>query len=159
MRKLRQISGFTFVEIVITVVIAGVISALAVPSFLRTMDRVKLKSQVREVISDIRWARSKAIQTKVQCGVVFDTLANTYKIFLDTDNPGGFAYTGSDSTLQTKTLGSKLDFGACTFTNGCIIFRTDGTGSSSGLINCNSTRITDNFNVDVLATTGRVKII
>ncbi len=159
MIKLRQTSGFTFIEMVITVVIIGIISALAVPTFLRTMDRVKLKSQVRDIVSDIRWARSKSIQTKVQCGVHFNTDNNTYSLFLDTDNPGNFVYSANDSTLQTKTLSSKLDLEACTFPNNCIIFRSDGTGCSTGQINCRSTSISENYNVNVLATTGRVKIL
>ncbi len=159
MRKLRQSWGFTFVEMMITVILIGILSALAVPSFIRTMDRVKLKSQVREIVSDIRWARSKSIQTKVQCGVVFNVANNTYSIFMDTDNPGNFVYSVNDSTLQTKTLSSKLDLTACTFPNNCIIFRSDGTGCSTGQINCSSTSISENYNVNVLATTGRVKII
>src|SRR4030067_2642037 len=117
MKKLRQSFGFTFVEMMITVILIGILSALAVPSFIRTMDRVKLKSQIREIVSDIRWARSKAIQTKVQCGIVFNTDNNTYSIFLDTDNPANFVYSVNDSTLQTKTLSSKLDLTACTFPN------------------------------------------
>ncbi len=160
MKKLRENFGFTFMEMMITVVIIGILAAIAIPDFQRIMDRVKLKSQTREVISDIRWVRSKAIATKIQCGVYFDTTANTYTIFLDTDNPPNFDFDANkDSVLQTQTLETSLDLGTCTFANGCIIFKPDGTANAGGQINCRSTHISDNYNVNVLASTGRVKII
>jgi len=158
MKLLRLKSGFTLIELVITAVVLGIIAAMAVPDFFRAMQKIKLNAATRDITSDLRWARSKAISSRTPVGLFFDFNNKSYCLFFDTDDPANFQYDpAKDSTLQTKNLGD-LANASSTFNNDCIVFKPDGTCYASGTITCVSTDSTWSKVVDILASTGRIKI-
>jgi type IV fimbrial biogenesis protein FimT len=57
----RHSSGFTLVEMLITVTVAAILMAIAVPSFTRLGTNSRLSSQANELISLISFTRSEAI--------------------------------------------------------------------------------------------------
>lgn len=61
MRRLRTNSGFTLIELMITLVVAAVLLAWAVPSFQRFMDRTTLTSETNQWVGMINAARNEAI--------------------------------------------------------------------------------------------------
>ena len=158
MKLLRNKSGFTLIEMVITAVVLGLIAAMAVPDFFRAMQKVKLNAATRDVISDLRWARSHSISSRNQVGLNFDFTNKTYCVFLDTDNPGNFQYSaGQDSVVKSGSL-TNLGSGSSTFASNTIIFKPDGTCHASGQVTCYSTDSYHSKTVDILASTGRIKI-
>lgn len=58
----RRISGFTVVELMITVALSAVLMALAVPSFNQMIMTSRLTAQANEMVSAINLARSEAIK-------------------------------------------------------------------------------------------------
>ncbi|OGC91110.1 MAG: hypothetical protein A2142_01075 [candidate division Zixibacteria bacterium RBG_16_48_11] len=158
MKLLRNRAGFTLIEMVITVVVLGLIAAMAVPDFMSAMQKLKLNAATRDIISDLRWARSGAIATRQQIGLNFDFDNKSYAVFFDTDNPGNFEFVADeDSVVKTGDL-SSLGIGSSTFADSTVIFKPDGTCHSSGQIICNSSDNAHSRTVDVLASTGRIKI-
>ena len=158
MKLVRNKAGFTLIEMVITAVLLGIIAAMAVPDFYRAMQKIKLNSTTRDIISDLRWARSKAIASRTQVGLHFNFDAKTYVVFLDTYNPSGLQYTaGQDSVITTYNL-SNIGTASSTFGNNTVIFKPDGTCNTSGQVTCNSTDNNNTHVVDVLSSTGRIKI-
>jgi type II secretion system protein H len=158
MTRLRRKTGFTLIELVITAVVVGLIAALAVPSFYRSMQKLKLNAATREIVSDLRWARSKAIATRKQVGINLDFANKQYSVFFDTDNPGNFDFDAAkDSTVKTGDL-SGLGTGNTTLTDSTVIFMPNGRSNRSGQITCNSRTGSFSHTVDILASTGRVKI-
>src|SRR3989337_1392611 len=99
LRKLRNKSGFTLIELVITAVVLGIIAAMALPDFFRAMQKVKLNAATRDIISDLRWARSRSISSRTQVGLNFNFTSKTYQVFLDIDNPGNFQYSASQDSV------------------------------------------------------------
>ncbi len=145
-------------EMMVLVIIVGIIASLAVPDFLRTMQKVKLNSATRDIVSDLRWARSHSIATRTQVGLNFDFTKKSYKVFLDIDNPGSYQFDAAkDSVVKAGDL-SPVGSANCTFANNTVIFNPNGTCSSSGQITCYSTDNNDSKTIDVLASTGRIKI-
>lgn len=59
--KLRQ-SGFTFIELMITLVIAGTLVAIGLPSFGSFMERTKITSTTNDYIFSLHKARSEAVK-------------------------------------------------------------------------------------------------
>lgn len=57
----RHSSGFTLVEMLITVTVAAILMAIAAPSFTRLGTNSRLSSQTNELVSLISFARSEAI--------------------------------------------------------------------------------------------------
>lgn len=158
MRHLKNKSGFTLMEMMITAVVLGLIAAMAVPGFLAVMQKLKLNATTRDIISDLRWARSKAIASRTQVGLNFDFNNKTYAVFLDTDEPASFQYDAAlDSLVKTGDL-STLGSGSSTFASNTCIFKPDGSCNTSGQITCTSTDGANSRVVDVLASTGRIKI-
>lgn len=58
---MNQPSGFTLIELVVTIAIAGILLALAVPSFRDTLLNNQRAARVNEFIADLNYARSEAV--------------------------------------------------------------------------------------------------
>jgi type IV fimbrial biogenesis protein FimT len=79
-RSLRPSQGFTLIEMMVVVALAGVLLALAVPSFISTLARKKLEGAASELTTDIQYARSEAVQRNAPVGVVVQS--NCYAVYV-----------------------------------------------------------------------------
>ena len=61
-RSARHVSGFTLVELMVTVTVASVLMAIAVPSFNDMMVSSRVSTQANEIVAAINFARSEAIK-------------------------------------------------------------------------------------------------
>jgi type IV fimbrial biogenesis protein FimT len=60
--RLRQPQcGFTMVELMTVIVIAGVLATLALPSFRDMLERRRLEGQANELVTDLQYAKSEAV--------------------------------------------------------------------------------------------------
>jgi type IV fimbrial biogenesis protein FimT len=72
----KNCAGFTLVELLITITVAAVLLAIAVPSFQTTLVRSRLATQANDLIAGINLARSEAIKgnrTTFFCRTTSDT--------------------------------------------------------------------------------------
>ncbi len=159
MQKIRGSKGFTLIEVVIVAVIISIISAIAIPRFGKVMTGLKLKTTGRNVTSALRLARSNAVSQKRPFGVYFDIDNRQYTLFEDKVNLSSHTYDLGDSAMSVVTLPENVNFGYASFINSAVIFFPNGSASSSGMVDLWSYDIYDYLMVDVLASTGRVKLI
>jgi len=91
--------GFTLIELIITIAIAGILMSLALPSFKKTLQNNKLTSMHNELLSSLSLARNTAISRgsfatlckSNQAGDNCDSSASWkdgWIIFLDNDDSG-----------------------------------------------------------------------
>jgi type II secretory pathway pseudopilin PulG len=153
--------GITILEMVIIAVVVGISATLAVPRFGQVMEKLRFKTAGRDIVSSLRLARSSAVSQRSQFGVYFDMNSGQYIVFMDRANPGSFTYdAGADSDLVTKTLPPRVAYGYASFPNFAVVFRANGSASSSGAVYLYSCEDYENpLSIDVLASTGRVKLI
>jgi type IV fimbrial biogenesis protein FimT len=59
----RRSRGFTLIELLVSITVLGVLTALAVPSFVNMINRNRLASQSNELLSAIQYARMEAIRS------------------------------------------------------------------------------------------------
>jgi type IV fimbrial biogenesis protein FimT len=59
----RDSRGFTLIEMMMSIFVLGILTALAVPSFIGMSNRNKLASQSNELLGAIQYARMEAIRT------------------------------------------------------------------------------------------------
>ncbi len=60
--SIPRIAGFTLIELMVVVVVAGILTALAVPSMRTFIQNARISNQTNEFISDFNFARSEAIK-------------------------------------------------------------------------------------------------
>jgi len=66
-KKYQEPSGFTLIELMITVVILGILSGIAIPSFQRNWQQERLKAASREAATWLEDVRLRAVQQSQTC--------------------------------------------------------------------------------------------
>ena len=142
-----------------TVVIVGIIAAMAVPKFQIAFERIKFRSANRDITSQLRLARSYAVSSKEQHGVHFDADALSYTLFLDKVNTGAMVFEVGDSVISVDTLPSEFQLLWTDAPTGAIVFRPNGaTSSTANVVTLAATPDIVGIHVhNVLAATGRIQ--
>jgi len=150
----RTGAGFTLIELMITILILGLVAALAMPTYGRFMQDWKLTGEADQFASALRTARSSAVMKNIDAVFTFDMDTNTYFYFED-DNRNGVrdhgeyrsdmfglyngiviaAHTLSTRTLTFGRMGNTRESGSITLQNANNNVRTirifGGTGNIS----------------------------
>lgn len=100
--------GFTLVELMITVSIAGILTAMAVPSFSDAIRNYRLTTAINDIFTSLNMARSEAIKRGVQV-----TLARS----------------GATSLIWTGGWQIYVDIGGAPSGNALGVFMDDGDGT------------------------------
>lgn len=154
----KKQAGFTFIEMMIVVVVIGVMATLAVGQFDRFFRQQRLKAAGKDLLSDLRLARSYAVSRRAQYGIYFDQNAKQYVLFKDVVNPSNYTYDVGDSVVKTVSLSSIFSLNNCTFPNTAVIYLSTGSASSSGTVDIYNSELAKYMRADVLASTGRVRL-
>lgn len=128
--------GFTLAELMITILILGLVAALAMPTYGRFMQDWKLGGEADQFASALRTARSSAVMKNIDAVFTFDMDTNTYFYFEDENGSGvrdhgeyrsdvfelynGIviaAHTLSARTLTFGRMGNTRESGAITLRN------------------------------------------
>ena len=157
MKQIRDNRGFSMMEMMIVLVVIGLLASLAAPSLIQQMPRLETKTQIKQVLSKLREARSLAISRNAPAGVCFDASASTWKVFLD-NNPANNLLNSGDSVTTSGKLGTRLTVAYNSFSNQGVIFNSDGSCYMSGAVWLTAVDNSVTYTIDVLASTGRVRL-
>ncbi len=80
-----ETSGFSVVEMLLTIAVGLIILAIAIPSFLSWLPGLRLSSAARQVATDLQVARMKAIAQNTAYTVTFNT-STTYTFSIGGDS-------------------------------------------------------------------------
>lgn len=143
--KIKNISGFTLLEIMVVISIIGVFLVVTVPKFGATSDQFRLETFAKGCLSDIRYTQQMSMDTKQSYSIFFnstgysiqDSGANTIK---SVDYDSGISYQGIEGAISNQ-----------------ITFASTGAPNVSGKIDFKNASNTI-VHIDVTPSTGEVSI-
>ncbi|RZB38435.1 MAG: hypothetical protein SRB2_00183 [Desulfobacteraceae bacterium Eth-SRB2] len=144
---MRKKAGFTLTELVIVIAVLGILTAVAVPSFLSWLPKYRLRSAVRDLYSNQQLAKMAAIKTNQKCRVNYRVNPDQYRVSL------------LKKTVMLKDYGSGVKFegpNKKTFAVDTITFNSRGT-SNAGYAYLSNSGNTDYYRVGPL-TSGAIKL-
>lgn len=123
-------SGYSLSELLVVVAIIGVMSLVAVPSFISMMQSSRLKSSLRKFTTDLRGARAQAVTQYRWVKVQLETGVTPGRYTIQESSDLGVTW----GTPTEETLIDPISIDSTTFEDGDdadsfpeIIFRNNGT--------------------------------
>lgn len=102
---MQQSKGFTLMELLATLAVFGILTAIAVPHGMKWLDNTRLRTAVMDLFVDLQHARMTAVKTNRNVIMAFSTdnaggLDGTYTIFVDDGS--------RKATFWTRETGEKV---------------------------------------------------
>jgi prepilin-type N-terminal cleavage/methylation domain-containing protein len=131
-------SGFSLVELLVSLCILGILASLAAPSLGTMLQNYQLQSTARQLVTDLQYAKMYAVSQKVECEVAFDGPNKLYSIKKGTLSlgtpPGAFTVIGLSRKLSDPN--NPYYSRGVTFTenfgNDSVVFSPIGQASATG---------------------------
>jgi len=152
--------GFTFIELVIVIILIGILTAAIGPRILHLQDGFKVEAAAEQIANHIRLAQSRAIARHETHGIDFDTGGNLYSVY----DENGAAIKNplkrdkdliidfdTDEQLKNITL-SGSDFGGKSY----VTFNALGKPTNGGSVTI--TKGSSTLHIGVATETGAVSI-
>ncbi len=139
----NKASGFTLVELMITLVVAGILLSIAVPNFQTLMQNNRITTETNRIVSDIQLARSEAMKRGVRvvlcrtgnpnaavpsCGGTANTWTSGWLVFASGDANTTFE-NGTDTLLKVRQAVQGVG----------LNIKTNGTSNNNLDINADAT--------------------
>ena len=108
----RSHSGFTLIELVISMLILGIVAAVATPTFAEAMINYRIEAAARRIAADFNYARSQATTKSDVVTIKFFESPDRYHIVGTTDlnqRGGSITINISDIDSQISTTSPNFD--------------------------------------------------
>lgn len=164
MQQMRKSNGFTLIEVMITVAIIGVVSAIAIPNYIDVLPKIRLQSAARDIYSNLQKAKIQAIKENRDIRVRFANTAHPGYYYFDIDENN--AHTPGEFRVELNAY-NDVDFGSgnatLTWNNTAIAQATIITFSARGTANSGTVYLENQRNPQVSyaitsQTSGAVKL-
>lgn len=133
--------GFTLLEILVTVTVAGLLLAIAVPNFVSLSTRNRLTTYTNDITSAINYARSEAIRRGLPISICASntgtscagTWSNGWIVFVNTDNDSPAVVDAGETVLATHdALRSDYSLASSVYA-AHLTFAANGSTASTGV--------------------------
>ncbi|WP_319547565.1 GspH/FimT family pseudopilin [Desulfogranum marinum] len=149
-----SIGGFTFIEVVVVMVVISIMAAITIPTYLKWLPNMRLKTAAQDLRANMQKTRFEAIQQNQSFAIVFDAANNSYFICSDSGADGDWATLGDNSKVESVELESYksgIQFGSGAATTNAtdgggacpadgisygapLVFNSRGTGNAAGYV-------------------------
>ncbi|MBN1757911.1 MAG: prepilin-type N-terminal cleavage/methylation domain-containing protein [Chitinispirillaceae bacterium] len=165
MGQCRKKNGFTFVEAIFVLAVIACVAAFVGPNMRPLLDNIRLRNAAGSIKYKLIMAKTRALgDSRIHCGVFFDTGTTPQAIYAFFDNPDAGNKGYYDPGIDTKYLDPYFLPPTITMnirgtgTHRSIIFRGDGSTTANGVQLFIELKNGRQKNISVLPSTGRIKI-
>ena len=137
---MRNSTGFTIIELLISIGIIAILCAIAIPGYLGWLPNRHLQSSALDVQAAIGLAKHTAIKENANVVLEFDTASEKYVSFIDLDEDN--LQDVGERTIRSKEMSPGINLNSTSIPANRLIFSSRGLANSSGnieLINQNGT--------------------
>lgn len=156
---MRRMNGFTVIELMVTIGIIAVITAIGVPAYMNWIPKYKLRNDVINMKADFEQAKMISKRENICVDVIF--IDNTYTIFENNGRGSHSCNTKLDDDekiIEYQPLSSGITFGKISFAAGSKNARFRGDGyAKSGHITLKSYQGVPGKKI-IISMLGRVRI-
>jgi prepilin-type N-terminal cleavage/methylation domain-containing protein len=96
-------NGFTMIELLVTFVILGIVSAIAIPGFARWYPGYRLKNASRDLYSNMQLAKMGAVRNNGEWAIFFNAGGGSYQV-ISGGADGDYSTAGDNIIEKTITL-------------------------------------------------------
>ncbi len=164
---MKQQTGLTLIELMITLVVISIIAAFAAPSFKNSIERNRVSASLQELGASIKYARSEAVKRSSSVTICASsnqtsctgTWSQGWIVFKDVDAAGDFD-AGTDELLRVQgavTDGHILSFDGVTGTYVTFSSRGYTAGQNGTFKLCNKDKVAAQARGMVLQATGSLR--
>jgi len=161
--RLASYGGFTFIELMIVIVVASILGALAAPAIGTLVRNQRISTQANELVADLNFARAEAVKRGARVVICAGTASScsgtnwetSRAIFVDAD--GDSAISAGEAVLRARET---LEGGNTLRTNpvvSTVAFASGGTSTASQFRLCDSRGASFGRAISVAAT-GQVRV-
>lgn len=136
---MQKASGFTLMELMVTIAIIAILSAIAIPNIIAWVPKFKIGGAARDVLAILQKTRVQAVKENTNFVLMFDTGNARYTAFRDDGagtpaNSGNGVLDGGEAVIVQNTLANGVDISATTLPGDLVAFDTQGIASTAGTI-------------------------
>jgi len=159
--------GFTLLELMVTIFIAGILASMAVPSFTQAISNNRMTTQVNGLLATLNYARSEAIKrssnitlckstNKTSCG---GNWKDGWIVFVDTNNDGAVTAGGGEDILRGHEELSGGNIMKYSGTDSYVNYQSNGLAKSAAVFTlCDSRGDGDKKGI-IISITGQGRVV
>jgi len=134
--KSREASGFTLIELIVTIAITAIMSVTAVPSFIDLMRNNRSATQANEFLAALNLARSEAAKSGQNVSLCSSTDAASCRTSDPTNwSDGWILFVNGTDPLQVLRVWPGITNGVASFKGGAGVVTFRGTGQAASAVN------------------------
>ncbi|HIP53595.1 MAG TPA: prepilin-type N-terminal cleavage/methylation domain-containing protein [Chromatiales bacterium] len=155
MQKLDGQTGFTLIELMVTLAMIVIVLAVGIPAFQSLQQNSNRAARINELVAAIQLARSEAVKRGTSISIIPATnWQNGWTIFTDPDEDR--TLDAGETTIRTAAITSPAyTLTSAAYANG-ITFDSEGAPQATGSFQFSQNSVTRTITIN---TTGRPRIL